>query len=211
MIKVEIWSDVVCPFCYIGKKKFEKALASFTAKDSVEVIWKSYQLDPEQKEKKYSSALEYMVESKGLTEAAVEGMFQNVEQMAGDEGLSYDLKRTIPANTFKAHRLIQLAKSKGLGDLAEEQLFRSHFLDFENIDSEDILKAVGKAIGLSEKEVESALSDKAYEEMVLADMYEAQQVGVRGVPFFVFNQQYAISGAQPSEVFLDTLNKLKEE
>lgn len=211
MIKVEIWSDVVCPFCYIGKKKFEKALASFTAKDSVEVIWKSYQLDPEQKEKKYSSALEYMVESKGLTEEAVEGMFQNVEQMAGDEGLSYDLKQTIPANTFKAHRLIQLAKSKGLGDLAEEQLFRSHFLDFEDIDSEDILKAAGKAIGLSEEEVESALSDKAYEEMALADMYEAQQVGVRGVPFFVFNQQYAISGAQPSEVFLDTLNKLKEE
>lgn len=211
MIRVEIWSDIVCPFCYIGKKRLEKALESFSEKDTVEVVWKSYQLDPEQKSKKYESALAYMVESKGLTEEAVDGMFQHVEQMAGEEGLTYDLKRTVPANTLRAHRLIQLAKEKGVGELAEEQLFKSHFLDFEDVDDHNTLKAVGQAIGLSEAEVDSALTDKKYEEMALADIYEAQQVGVRGVPFFVFNQKYAISGAQPVEVLLETLDKLKEE
>lgn len=211
MIQVEVWSDFVCPFCYIGKKKFEKALESFKDKDEVEVIWKSYQLDPEPKDKTFENAIDYMVETKGLTEDAVKDMFQQVEQMAQEEGLAYDLQRTIPANTFKAHRLLQLAKSKKLGVLAEERLFSAHFLDFKDLDDEAVLRAVGQELGLDDSEIDSAFQDKTYEDLVAADIYEAQQVGVRGVPFFVFNQKYAISGAQPVHIFLETLTKLKEE
>lgn len=210
-MKVEIWSDFVCPFCYIGKKKFEKALASFSAKDEVEVIWKSYQLDPEVREKKHDKALDYMTETKGLTKEAVEEMFQHVEQMANEEGLNYDLKRTIPANTFKAHKLMQLAKSKRKGDLVEEHLFSSHFLEFKDIDDEDVLREIGRAIGLADTDIESAFTEKTYEDKVSADIYEARQVGVRGVPFFVFDKKYAISGAQPADAFLEVLSKVKSE
>lgn len=211
MVQIEIWSDFVCPFCYIGKKKLDKALAAFDSNEEVDVQWKSYQLDPEPKGRKFGSAIEYMVETKGLTEDAVKDMFQHVEQMALEEGLVYDLQKTIPANTLKAHRLMQFAKSKGLGGIAEEALFSAHFIEFKDIDDEEVLKEIGAELGLTSSDVELALNDGEYENRVQADIYEAAQVGVRGVPFFVFNQKYAISGAQPIDTFTEILNKLKAE
>lgn len=206
-MKVEIWSDVVCPFCYIGKRKFEIALEQFNEKDKVEIVWKSYQLMPDMVTmpdervypllaKKYSISLE---ESKA--------MHRQVAQTADAVGLVYDFDKAIPANTLKAHQLLHFAKTQAKQDEAEESLFRAYFSEGRNIDDIPTLLEIGGSIGLDETALKEALDHKTYLDQVQADIYEAQQVGVRGVPFFVLDSKYAVSGAQDPKDFLATLEK----
>jgi predicted DsbA family dithiol-disulfide isomerase len=210
-MKIEIWSDVMCPFCYIGKRNFETALEQFSNKNGIEVEWKSFQLDPSLPEVQDSNYTDYLMVSKGLGRPQVEGMLNNVTQMAKGVGLEYDFDRAVMVNSFKAHRVLQLAKMRGLGDAAEERLFRAFFTEGRNIADDDTLLELGKEAGLNETEIRSSLSDERYSDMVRQDIQEARAIGVTGVPFFVFNRKYAVSGAQPPQAFLQTLEKAYAE
>ena len=208
-MKVEIWSDIMCPFCYIGKRNFEAALKEFDAKNEIEIEWKSFQLDPtipKTFDKKVST-YEYLAERKGMSvEKAIE-LHSNVTEMARNVGLTYNFDQSVVANSFDAHKLIQFAKTKGLGDAAEESLFKAYFTDGKDMSDHSILVELGNEIGLNEKEVISALESAQYGEKVNFDISEGSQLGVTGVPFFVFDRKYAISGAQPIETFLNALKQ----
>jgi len=206
-MKIEIWSDVMCPFCYIGKRNFETALAQFPDKEHIEVVWKSFQLDPTIPEVAHETQEEYLVKRKGMSVEQVKGMLENVTQSAKQVGLDYHLDKSVVVNSQKAHQLIQFAKTKGLGDEAEERLFKAFFTEGKSIADIETLTQLGKEIGLDETELQTAFTDDKYAYLVKQDIQEAQQIGVRGVPFFVIDRKYAISGAQPAEAFLQNLEK----
>jgi len=208
-MKIEIWSDVMCPFCYIGKRNHESALNQFADNKQVEVIWKSFQLDPTipQPTDTSQNTLQYLTDRKGMSYSQVENMTKGITQAAKNIGLEYHLDKTLVTNTFNAHKLIQFAKTKGLGDLAEEKLFYAYFTEAKDIANPKILEEIGEKIGLSAEEVNESLTNELYTRLVEKDIEEAQNIGVTGVPFFVFNRKYAISGAQPPEAFLETLKK----
>lgn len=206
-MKIEIWSDVICPFCYIGKRNFEAALEQFADKKNIEVIWKSFQLDPTIPEVATESYADYLVKRKGMAVEQVQGMLANVIQMARQVGLDYHLDQSVIVNSLKAHQLIQFAKSKNLGNEAEERLFKAFFIEGKNIADTETLAQLGKDFGLDKSELKASLDDEKYKYETAQDIQEAQNLGVNGVPFFVFDRKYAVSGAQPAEAFLETLNK----
>lgn len=206
-MKVEIWSDVMCPFCYIGKRKFETALEQFPQKDQIEVEWKSFQLNPALKTDPSKNLNEYLAEAKGWTTEYAAEVNNQVTAMAAQVGLEYNLDQAVVANSFDAHRFVQFAKTKGKGNEAEEQLFKAYFTDGKDTSDHDTLVNLGIEIGLDAGEVRAVLQSNAFSEQVNTDIYEAQQVGARGVPFFVLDRKYAVSGAQPSETFLGALDK----
>lgn len=210
MIEIEIWSDVMCPFCYIGKRKFETALERFEHKDKVHVIWKSYLLDPGLVSDSTKSIHQHLAASKGWTPDYAKEMGKHVSAMAKEEGLQYNLDQVKVANTFDAHRLIQMAKQKNRGDEMEEFLFRAYFTEGKNLADPEVLKAIASLIGIENEEVETMLRGKGYAKEVLEDLKAAEDIGVSGVPFFVFNRKFAVSGAQPSETFLKALKKAWE-
>ena len=206
-MKVEVWSDVMCPFCYIGKRNYEKGLQQFADSNDIEIVWKSFQLDPmlPTEAPENLDVYEYLSTRKGISKEQVVKMHAQVTQMAKDAGLDYRLDKTVMVNSFKAHRLIQLAKEKGLGDVAEERLFYANFTEGKDFGNTEVLVALGKEIGLTEADVNEALTNEKYTQQVNEDIQEARAIGVNGVPFFVFNRKYAVSGAQPPEAFLQTL------
>jgi predicted DsbA family dithiol-disulfide isomerase len=206
-MKVMIWSDVRCPFCYIGKRKFEKALENFSERNAVEVEWKSFQLDPALETQVGINIYDYFAKIKGVSREEAINMFTHVNQVANEIGLHFNDAGSVVANSFHAHRLIQYAKYKGLGNEMEEELFRIHFIAGENIDDKLVLVAAGKSIGLESAELEEVLYSDAFSDEVKLDELAAQQINVRGVPFFVFDEKYAVSGAQSPEIFLQTLEK----
>mgnify|MGYP000091340252 CR=1 FL=1 len=208
-IKVEIWSDVMCPFCYIGKRHFEKALASFPEKDRVEIEWKSFQLDPTiPHDLDYKGDIyQYLAEKKGWTYEQSVQMHQNVVDMAKSAGLNYNFDQAKPANSLKAHLVIQLAKSKGLGDEIEEALFRAYFTEGRDFGDKDELIELGMSIGLDQSEIIEALQSEALVNKVNAEIQEGQQLGLKGVPFFVVDRKYGVAGAQPAEAFTEVLEK----
>lgn len=210
-MKVKIWSDVRCPFCYIGKKKFETALAGFSEKDQVEVEWKSFQLDPTLKTDANLNTLEYFIQTKGVSEEQARQMLSGATEMAAEVGLNFELDSSILANSFMAHRLIQLAKLKGLANEAEEALFKAHFIKGQNIDDFKVLEEISTSIGIDTDEMKNLLNSDAFGYEVKQDEMEARNIGVTGVPFFVIDDKYAISGAQSSETFLQTLEKAWKE
>ncbi len=204
-MKIEIWSDVICPFCYIGKRRLEAAIAQFPEAERLEIEWKSFQLDPDLKVSGHQSPYQYLAERKGFSYEQSVAMHQNVTEMAAGEGLNYDFEHAVVANSFDAHRLLHLAKRYGRGDEVEESLFSAYFTEGKNIADPAVLTAIGLNAGLDEAEIKQVLETDRYAREVHADVHEAQQIGVRGVPFFVFDRKYAISGAQPMEAFLQTL------
>ncbi len=206
-MKIEIWSDVMCPFCYIGKRKFETALEGFEHKDKVEVVWKSFQLNPDMKTEPGKNINQYLAEIKGWSLEQAEKINKQVTETAKAAGLNYNFDKAVIANSFDAHRLIQLAKKNNRGDAAEERLFKAYFTEGKNIADAEILVHLGIDIGLDATDVKTMLAGQDYTDEVKKDIYEAQQVGVRGVPFFVIDRKYAVSGAQESAVFTQALNK----
>lgn len=210
-MKVEIWSDVMCPFCYIGKRKFEGALKQFEHADNVEIIWKSFQLDPEMKTDSTISTHQYLADRKGWTYEYAKEVSSHVTTMAKDVDLDYHFDKAVVANSFNAHRVSHLAKRYNLGDAMEEALFKAYFTQGKNIDDQEALIQLAASVGLKAEEVKEVLNSNLYAEAVNQDIEEAQQVGVRGVPFFVIDRKLAVSGAQPSEVFLGALNKAWNE
>ena len=209
-MKIEIWSDVMCPFCYIGKRKLEKALEQFEGKKKVEVTWKSYQLNPHIEYQEGVDVYTYLAEVKGKSREWAEEMHANVSNMANEVGLNYDFDKVKIANSFDAHRVIQLAKTHNLTNEVEERFFKAYFTEGAIMSDHKTLLRLGVEAGLNEAEVQGVLGSDEFALDVKADVAEAQQIGVRGVPFFVFNRRYAISGAQDTAVFLETLRRSLE-
>lgn len=206
-MKIEIWSDVMCPFCYIGKRNLETALEQFPDKNNIEVIWKSYQLNPSIPDVPTDSYQDYLLKHKGMSAGQVKGMLDQVTESAEQVGLEYNFDKAVMVNSLSAHKLIQYAKTKGLGDQAEERLFLAFFTEGRNIADLDTLTQLATEIGLDKAEVKTAFTDEKYASLVTQDIQEAQQVGVQGVPFFVIDRKYAVSGAQPTQAFLQSLEK----
>ncbi|WP_425638953.1 DsbA family oxidoreductase [Algoriphagus yeomjeoni] len=210
-MKIEIWSDVACPFCYIGKRKIEKAIAKFPQKDKIEIEWKSFLLNPDQVTQPNKSSLEYLSEAKGWSLEQTKEITANVSNMAAQEGLEYHLDKTVVANTKKAHRVLHLAKTAGKGDVMKESLLKAYFTDSLNIDDDAVLLGLGQEIGFESAAIQDVLSSDKFEREVDQDIYESRQLGVKGVPFFVLDRKFGISGAQPDEVFDQTLEKAWNE
>jgi protein disulfide-isomerase len=208
--KIEIWSDILCPFCYIGKRKLEKALETFEGKEFLEIDWRSYQLDPDATSQPNTDVYDYLAQRKGQTRDWSVKMHEQVANTAKQEGLDYNFEKAIIANSYNAHRLIHLAKKYKLGDQAEETIFKAYFTEGKDIANKTTLIAIGKEIGLKEEEINEVLNSDKYGAEVRADIEEAQNIGVRGVPFFVMDRAYAVSGAQLVEVFTETLEKTFE-
>lgn len=206
-MKVEIWSDVMCPFCYIGKRNIETALAQFPEANNIEIQWKSFQLDPNLPAVATDSHEEYLAKRKGFPVDQVKGMMEQVTNTARQAGLDFNLEQSVIVNSFNAHRLIQFAKAKNLGNEAEEKLFKAYFTDGKDIANLETLTEIGKEIGLESNEISEAFTNDQYAENVHQDIDEAQAIGVTGVPFFVFDRKYAVSGAQPSHTFLQALEQ----
>jgi predicted DsbA family dithiol-disulfide isomerase len=209
-MQVEIWSDIMCPFCYIGKRKFEDALARFDGKDTVQVEWKSFQLSPDLVAQPGKNIHQFLAGHKGISLQQAKEMNDYVTDMAAKAGLVYDFDRSVVANSFDAHRFLHFAKRQGLQNEAEEKVFAAYFTEGRDVADRKTLVEIGKSIGMDGAELESALESGAMADAVEADIEEAQQLGIRGVPFFVFNRQYAVSGAQDSSVFLSALERSVE-
>ena len=210
-MKVEIWSDIVCPFCYIGKRKFEKALEGFAARDKVEIEWKSFQLDPEMDNKEGLSVHAYLGKRKGVTTADGKRMNDQMSAVAKEVGLNYDFDNAIINNTIHAHRLLHFAKQHGLQNDLKERIFKAYYTEGKDTGDIETLVQLATEIGLEEAEARTVLQDNLYEAEVINDQEEAHQIGVQGVPFFVFNKKYAVSGAQSPEVFAGVLSKIWQE
>ncbi|MCI0143222.1 DsbA family oxidoreductase [Arthrobacter bambusae] len=210
-MKIEIWSDVACPWCYIGKRRFETALAEFPHRDSVEIQWRSYQLDPSIPEHYDGTELDYLSKRKGMDPAQVSQMFEHVALQAKGEGLNYRFDDVVVANSFTAHRLIHLAAAHGKQDEAKELLLSGHFEHGKDIGSQEYLSSLGGDLGLPEAEIAELFSTDKYAEDVRGDIAEARMIGVTGVPFFVIDRKYGLSGAQPSEVFTQALTQAWQE
>ncbi|MBF9221935.1 DsbA family oxidoreductase [Hymenobacter ruricola] len=210
-MKVEICSDVVCPFCYIGKRKFENALKDFAHRDEVEVVWHSFQLDPNFQPTPGESTHEALAKKKGVSTDEARNMGAYVTKAAAEVGLHYDFDRTIPANTFLAHQLIHLGAHHGRQDATKERLMAAYYLEGQNVGDLETLVKLGAEVGLDATEIREALKAGMYANAVRLDEYQAQQINVRGVPFFVFEDKYAVSGAQPSELFAEVLEKVYDE
>jgi len=211
MMKVEIWSDVVCPFCYLGKRKFEKAMDQFPFKDKVEVIWHSFQLDPLIQHTPGMNIHEYLAGRKAITVENAKEMHSRMAERVKEFDLLYDFDKIVPANTFHAHRLIQYAKSMGVQDAAEERLFHAYFTEGKDIGDLNVLAQLAEEIGLNKETTKDILESTKFTDEVKHDLYEAHTIGVTGVPYFVFHDKYAISGAQASEMFLGALNRTWKE
>ena len=205
-MRVDIWSDVVCPFCYIGKKRLEAAAEQ--AGLALEVHWHSYEIDPEAPVRQEVSNSERLAQKYGRTVADVEEMQRNIATMAAEEGIQFNWENANSGNTFNAHRLIHLAQSKGLGSEAQEAFFYSYMTQGLAIGERETLEDVAARIGLNPVEVEDVLNSEEYSDFVKFDEDVARdQLKVTGVPFFIFDQRIALAGAQPREVFLQVFEK----
>ena len=208
-MKIEIWSDIMCPFCYIGKKQLEKALAEFP-NDEFEIEWKSFQLDPSITAQSGKDVYTFLAERKGISvEQSVE-MHKGVVERAKSVGLDYHFDKAIISNSLKAHRIIQLAKTKKAGDEMEEIFFKAYFTEGRDLNDDSTLIELASQAGLNSADVQEVVQNEdLYLIEVKADIDEAREIGVQGVPFFVFDRKYAISGAQPLETFVETINEVR--
>lgn len=206
-MKIEIWSDVACPWCFIGKRRFEAALAVFPHRDAVEVVWRSYQLDPTLPEHYDGTELEYLSSRKGMPAGQVSQMFEHVAQQAKGEGLDYHFDKVVVANSFTAHRLIHLAAAHDRQDAAKERLLSDHFEHGKDIGSKDYLSSLAGDLGLPANEVDELFTTDKYTDEVRFDVQEARSLGISGVPFFVIDRKFGLSGAQPTETFTAALSQ----
>ena len=210
-MKVNIWSDIRCPFCYVGIKKFEKALAQFPHAEEIEVTWHSFQLDPNLVTQPDTNPYDYFSKTKGIPVIQAKAMHEHAKNAGKEAGIDFNFDDSKVANSFKGHLLIQLAKKKNLANEMEEALFVAQFISGKNIDDEAVLLETGKSVGLTEVEIKNALASDELAHAVAQDGLMARQLGINAVPFFVFNDKYGVSGAQQPEHFLEVLNKSFEE
>ncbi|WP_110927272.1 DsbA family oxidoreductase [Bacillus massiliglaciei] len=210
-MNVEIWSDYVCPFCYIGKRRFEKALEQFAHKNEVKVEFRSFELDPNSERNPNMSMNELLAQKYGMSMEQVETSQRNLTEQAAAEGLEYHLDQAVMTNTFDAHRLMHYAAAQGKENEMSERLFQAYFTESRHIGDLQTLTELAKEAGLDQAEALKVLEGTEYTAEVRGNEQEGSLLGITGVPFFVINRKYGISGAQPTEHFLATLNKIWAE
>ena len=208
-MKVEIWSDVVCPWCYIGKRRFEAALADFEHAAQVELRWRSFELDPSAPDSREATEgqAERLARTKGIPLEQVRAMQAQITSVAASVGLDYRLDLTRPGNSFDAHRLLHLAAEHGLQDRLKERLDAATFTEGLSVSDPEALTRLAVEVGLDEHRVRQVLGSEEYAEAVRADEDQARAYGISGVPFFVIDGRYGISGAQPSDAVLAALRQ----
>jgi len=208
-MRVEIWSDVVCPWCYIGKRRFESALSRFPHAEQVEVEWKSFELDPQAKRTHELSGThaEQLSAKFGRSPAQIAEMLDRVTTMAAGEGLDFRFDKARPGNTVDAHRLLHLAADRGRQAELKERLLLAYFTEGEPIGDVDTLVRLAGQAGLDEGEARSVLESDKYLADVRDDQATARALGISGVPFFVLDRKFGVSGAQPAEVLLSALRQ----
>jgi protein disulfide-isomerase len=207
VIEVEIWSDYACPFCYIGKKLFEQALAQFSKRGEVKVIYKSFELDPSAPKSQNKNIYEVLAKKYGRSVEWAHEANKNVVAMAEGVGLKFHMEKIIPTNTFDAHRLSHLAMDMGFEEKIQDLLFSAYFTEGKDLSNHKVLKEIASQVGMDEKAVSEALEGKKKTEDVRNDENEARELEITGVPFFIFNRKFAVSGAQPTEIFLEALKR----
>ena len=210
-MKIEVWSDFVCPFCYIGKRHLEKALEQFPHRDEVTVEFKSYQLDSEVEYDPETNFYETFSKLKGMPLDQVKEMNEQVRQIAAQVGLTYHFDTMKYANTFDAHRVAQFAEEQGKGKEITERFLHAYFTESELLSDHETLIKLANEVGLEKEVVKEVLEQNKYSQEVQNDIELARQIGVQGVPFFVFDQKYAVSGAQPIETFQQALEQTWKE
>lgn len=210
-LKVQIWSDIMCPFCYIGKRRIEEALSQFEHKDAVAIEWKSFELDASFIPSADDNLAEHLADKYGRDIDWAQGMLENMTENAKTAGLDFHFEKSVLANSHNAHRLLHLAKKHNLADKLEEIFFKAYFTDGKDLNNLDTLAQLAIEAGLEAGAVAQVLDSNIYSQDVKQDIEEAGAIGVRGVPFFVFDNKYAISGAQPATAFLETLEKAWQE
>ena len=202
---VDIWSDVVCPWCYVGKRRFEAALERFVHRDQVDVTWHAFELDPEAPRRQEGTLAESLAAKYGMSLEEAEASHANLTELAAAEGLDYHFERAQRGNTFDAHRLIRMALENGRQDEMKERLMRAYFTEGEPIGDRETLARLAAEVGLTEEAARAALAGGRYSSEVRGDEHTAARLGIRGVPFFVLDRRFGVSGAQPAEVLLEAL------
>ncbi|MCO1337482.1 disulfide bond formation protein DsbA [Kocuria polaris] len=206
-MKVDIWSDVACPWCYIGKRRFESALRSVPFENQIDIVWHSYQLDPDLPAHYAGSELDYLAERKGMARDQVAQMFSHVATQAAAEGLDFDFATLKVANTFTAHRVLHLADEHGRAGELKEAMLSAHFERGVDIGDRDELIALATGVGVERDDVVRVLDSDEHAGSVREDAAAARRLGITGVPFFVLGDKYGISGAQPAETFTRALEQ----
>lgn len=210
-MKIEIWSDYVCPFCYIGKRTLEQALKRSGYESQADISFKAYQLNPNTPIDSTVSTYESLAKKMGQTVEQAKEMTKGVAEHARTVGLEYNFDGMVEANTFAAHRLVKWAESLGKDAELAEQLLHAYFIEAKNVGNAEVLMDIAEKLELPREDAQAILASEQFTAEVQTDIEEARQIGVQGVPFFVINRKYAISGAQPVEAFVDALIQIGEE
>ncbi|MFQ3576138.1 MAG: DsbA family oxidoreductase [Cytophagales bacterium] len=210
-MKIDIWSDVVCPFCYIGKQKLEKAILNSGLSKDVEVVWHSFQLDPDIPKGTSMNATDYLAKRKGWSKRDMEGIYAQLSQNGKANGIDFNFDKCLSFNTFDAHRLIHWSKTHNKSTDMKNALLKAYFSEGKDLSSASVLVQVCVDLGLDANEASEVLKSQAFEKETIQDFLEARQIGIRGVPFFLFNRKHSISGAVEDGVFERTLKKAFEE
>ena len=206
-MRIDIWSDIVCPWCYVGKRRFEKALAAFEHRGDVDIVHRSFQLDPGAPRGTTVDRRQALQQKYGWSTIQAQEMDARMIATASAEGLDYHLAGGVTGNTMDAHQVVHLGQQRGLQDAVVERLYRAHFTERRSIFDRESLTALAAEAGLDAAETADVLARDAYVEAVKADNAEARSLGCNGVPFFVLDHRLGVSGAQPAEVFADALSR----
>ena len=206
-MQIEIWSDVICPWCYIAKRRFEEALSQFPQRESVQIIWRSYELDPNAPRQRPGTLEENLSRKYGVSMEEAAAMSDRVTSVAKEAGLEYRLADAKPGNTFDAHRLLHLAAERGSGEQATERVMQGYFCESLPVGDRTALVRLAPEFGILEAEALELLESDGYADAVRDDEARAAELGIKGVPFFVFDGKFGVSGAQPVELFTDALNQ----
>lgn len=209
-MKIEIWSDIVCPFCFIGKHRLEKSLEKFPEL-KFEVIWKSFQLNPNQITDASKNNIDYLTEVKGWSKQQAISATEQVCEMGKNCDINFEMEKSKVANSLNAHKLLHLAKKKNVQNEMKEKLFQAHFTDGKNIDDIEMLVELSDTLGISREECMNAFNDSEILKEIYSDFSEAQAIGIRGVPYFVFDRKYAVSGAQEEAIFENVIQEILKD
>ncbi|RED37377.1 DsbA family protein [Paenibacillus sp. VMFN-D1] len=210
-MKVEVWTDMICPFCYIGKRRLEAGLEKFEHSEDVNIVYRSFELDPYIEVNPPGDVYEQAAAKKGSTPEHMKAIQETITKRAAEDGLKFNYDTAKPTNTFNAHRLLKYAMKFGKGDQMMERLYQAYFTDSLHLGDVDTLVELAVESGLDRRDTKAMLASNQFGDEVRADELEASQLGIRGVPFYVINDKYAISGAQPAEVFTEALQQAWKE
>ncbi len=206
-LRIDVWSDIACPWCYIGKRRLEAALAKFPQRDQIELVWRSFELDPKAPRETTATQLEILSKKYGASPADAQAMLDRMTDVAAGDGLEFHFEISRPSNTFDAHRVLHHAKAHGKQNALEERYMRAYLTEGFSMGDRDALVRLAVEVGLEEAAVRAVVEGDDHALDVRADQEEAGEIGIRGVPFFVFAGQLAVSGAESADVLLGALNE----